>query len=183
MADYTDNAFLASIKALDKVVLPAVDANDPLAAEQLRLVSGFLKFLRTRMPHLDQRHFFELNHYLTLAEDVAADARLVGVEVAQRLDAALAQARAVQASARPDAAAVQAASAALAAPISALVRSVADAETALRQRVEQKVVAGSRRWVDAQRAWFAPQGFELHADELPALDAALATSSPASAAP
>lgn len=76
MADYTDNALLASIKALNEVVLPALDPSDPLATEQLRLVAGFLKFLGARLPYVHDRNRFELEHYLALAGRLAADARL-----------------------------------------------------------------------------------------------------------
>lgn len=175
MADYTDNIFLASIKALDNVVLPAVDPADPLAGEQLRLVSGFLKFLRSRGPRLGLRLHFELGHYLSLAQDVAVDARLVSDEVSLRLESAIEQAVAMQRQACAPDSEIRAATAALAAPISALVRLVAGAEVGLRRRVEQKVVTGSKRWVDMQRSWFLPQGFELRPGDLPGLDESLAT--------
>ncbi|GAC1355290.1 MAG: hypothetical protein NVSMB34_08400 [Variovorax sp.] len=173
MADYTDNALLAAIKALEKVVAPAVNPADPLASEQLRLVMGFLKFLRLRLPDWHLRLVFELNHYLGLAEQLADHARLVSDEVSLRLHSAIEQARAVQ---RQDAAPpdeLRAATAALTAPISALARAVATADTGLRKRVEHRILAGSRQWVDMQRAWFAPQGFELRPDELPPLESLL----------
>ena len=183
MADYTDNALLASIKALDAVVSPAVDPTDPLAGEQLRLVSGFLKFLRARLFHVHDRNRFELEHYLALGEGLAADARLASPEVSQRLDSAIEEAQALLRRPRPAVDELRSATAALSAPISGLVRVVADADPVLRQRVEQAVLVGSKPWVDMQRAWFVLQGFELHADELPSLDEALrATSRPRAAA-
>jgi hypothetical protein len=176
MADTTDNVFLASIKALDKVVLPAVDPADPLAGEQLRLVSGFLKFLRSRVPHLGQRLRFELGHGLALARDVLPEARLVSDEVARRLDAAIDQATAAQAQASASEAQLRAATAALNAPVSVLVRLVGSGavDAGLCRRVERKVVEGSKPWVDMQRTWFLPQGFELRPGDLPGLDEALA---------
>ena len=177
MADYTDNALLASIKALDAVVSPAVDPTDPLAGEQLRLVSGFLKFLRARLFHVHDRNRFELEHYLALGEGLAADARLASPEVSQRLDSAIEAAQALLRRPRPAVDEFRSATAALSAPISGLVRVVADADPVLRQRVEQAVLVGSKPWVDMQRAWFVLQGFELHAEELPSLDEALRTPS------
>jgi hypothetical protein len=179
MADYTDNALLASIKALDQVVLPAVDPADPLAGEQLRLVSGFLKFLRSRLPAWHARQRFELQHYLNMAQQLAADARGVSDEVSQGLDAAIDAARTLQAREAASVAEIVDATAALAAPISALARTVATGPDELRRRVEREVMAGSKRWVDMQRAWFLPQGFELHAGELPSLDASLVACVPA----
>jgi hypothetical protein len=177
MADYTDNALLASIKALNEVVLPALDPSDPLATEQLRLVAGFLKFLGARLPYVHDRNRFELEHYLALGERLAADARLASAQVSQRLDRAIDDAQALLRSQRASVAEMRSAAAALSAPISGLVRVVADADPALRQRVEQTVLVGSKPWVDMQRAWFVVQGFELHPDELPSLDGALRASS------
>ena len=173
MADYTDNALLASIKALNEVVLPAVDPSDPLATEQLRLVAGFLKFLRTRLPQVQDRNRFELEHYLALGERLAGDARLASPQVSQRLDEAIEDARALLRSQTASVADLRSATAALSAPISGLVRVVAHADPVLRERVEHAVLIESKRWVDMQRAWFVVQGFELHPDELPRLDEAL----------
>lgn len=173
MADYTDNALLASIKALNEVVLPAVDPSDPLAVEQLRLVAGFLKFLGARLPYVYDRNRFELEHYLALGERLAADARGASTQVSQRLDKAIEDAGALLRGQRASVAEMRNATAALSAPISGLVRVVADADPVLRQRVEQAVLVGAKPWVDMQRAWFVVQGFELHPDELPPLDEAL----------
>ena len=183
MADYTDNALRASIKALNEVVLPSVDPTDPLAGEQLRLVAGFLKFLRARLSYMHDRNRFELEHYLALGERLAADARLASTQVSRRLDKAIEDGQALLRSDRASVDEMRSASAALSAPISGLVRVVADADPALRRRVEQTVLVGSKPWVDMQRAWFVVQGFELHPDELPPLDEALrATARPLAAA-
>ena len=184
MADYTDNALLASIKALNEVVAPAVDPTDPLAGEQLRLVAGFLKFLGTRLPYVYDRNRFELEHYLALGERLAADAQRASPPVAQRLATALVDARALLQGRGASVDEMRSATAALSAPISGLVRAVADADPALRRRIEQAVLAGSKPWVDMQRAWFVVQGFELHPDELPPLCEALKAASrpPAAAA-
>lgn len=169
MADRNDGALQAAIKALEQAVLPAVNPADPLAGEQLRLAIGYLKLLRTRLGHVEDRALFELQHYRDMAASLHDDARAEGGEIARRFDEALAlgtQAR------RP--ADVRAAAAALSAAVSGLVRAAADAVPERRQRIEHTVARQSRRWVDAQRAWFAPLGFELRPSQLPALDDALA---------
>lgn len=173
MADYTDNALLASIKALEKVVLPAVNPEDPLAGEQLRLVTGFLKFLRGRLPYWHHRCFFELNHNLALAELVVPDAREVNAEVSARLDNAIDMALQLRAQQSPALDAVGVASQALAEAVSGLVRALPLADAERQRRVEKNVLAASKRWVDMQRAWFLPQGFEMNPDELPSLEYAL----------
>ena len=173
MADYTDNALLASIKALDNVVRPALDPNDPLASEQLHLVTGFLKFLRTRLPHWHSRHLFELEHYRTMAEHVLNDAQSVSTDLSGRLEAAISKAKAVEHQDKAALSEIRSHVAELSMTISALVRSAADSDTEVRERIEKSILAHSKKWVDMQRSWFAPQGFELHPEELPPLDAIL----------
>jgi hypothetical protein len=175
MADYTDNALLASIKALEQVVMPALDPADPLAGEQLRLVTGMLRFMRKRLPDWHQRQRFELAHYLGLAQALAPDARTASAEVSQRMDAAIAHALALAGAPAPAVADIRSASAALSSAISGLARAVAEAEPGLRGRVEHAILAGSKRWVDMQRAWFLPQGFELRPGLLPELGPHLAS--------
>lgn len=174
MADTTGNAVRAAIKALDEVIAPALDPAQPLAAEQLRLVRGLLDFLGARVALLHERHRFELEHYAALAQQLAADAAQVSGEAAATLAAALAGAAPVRADPLASNDAMAAATAPLAAAASALVREAAGAEPALRRRIEQAVIRGARPWVDVQRAWFAPRGFELEPDTLPPLADALA---------
>jgi hypothetical protein len=173
MADYTDNALLASIKALDNVVRPALDPNDPLANEQLHLVSGFLKFLRTRLPHWQSRNHFELEHYRTMAEDVLGDARTACPDLSVRLEQAISRAKSVALREGAAASEIQSNVADLSMTISELARMVADSDPDLRARVESTITVRSKRWIDMQRSWFLPQGFDLHPDEVPSLDAIL----------
>lgn len=168
MADRNEAALQAAIKALELAVSPAVDPADPLASEQLRLVIGYLKLMRGRLGHVEARARFEFEHYRVLVQALQADAASVSGDVAGRFELAQALARDAGSPAQR-----RAATAALASAVSGLVRAVADAPTDLRARVERTVATQSRRWVDAQRAWFAPLGFELRPAELPALDDAL----------
>ena len=71
MPDYTDNSFRASIKALEDVVAPALDPSNPLAAEQLRLVSGFLRFFQERRHALAEYERAELAWHVDLLETLA----------------------------------------------------------------------------------------------------------------
>ena len=181
MADYTDNALRSSIKALDQVVLPALNPADPLASEQLRLVSGFLKFLRARLQYWHPRQLFELDHYLAMAREIAADARVLSAEVSARLDAAVEKAAAMQRQPLAPVADLAAATAALAAAVSGAARIAGTADDELRQRVERRVLEASKRWVDMQRAWFLPQGFDLHPADLPQLEELMSSHAPGAA--
>jgi hypothetical protein len=170
MADNTQNTLMAAIKALEQVIAPALDTSDPLASEQLRLVIGTLKVLGSRMDHLAARQEHEFQHHLRMGHALLGDARAVSPEIADRLEAALAEAAQLQAHGRPAPADKRRVTAALASPLSALAREAAAAPEEIRRRIEQHIVAGSREWVDMQRAWFLPHGFELRPSELPALD-------------
>ena len=158
MADYTDNALLASIKALNEVVLPAVDPSDPLAGEQLRLVAGFLKFLGARLPYVHDRNRFELEHYLALGVRLAADARLASAQVSQRLDQAIDDAELCCSGPR-------ARSRRCAAPPGRCRRRSAawrgSSPTPTRRCAgasSRSSWSGSKPWVDMQRAWFVVPG-------------------------
>jgi hypothetical protein len=150
MNGHTSIALKAAAKALEEVIAPAVDGETPLATEQVQLVRGVLEFVEQRLDHEHALRRFELAHYLDLAREVglAPDSALrddPGASTAELRDAA----------------------AGVAAAISAHVRSSTDRHVLL------AVVSASRPFLDAQRAWFAPQGFEVDPYVLPSIDAAL----------
>lgn len=174
MADSADNALRACIKALTETIAPALDPKDPLAGEQLRLVLGFLSFFRQRMPLMHAREAFELQHALGLAQRLCDDARHLSPELAAALEQAIKQGLAVQQHPEPGLDALRNAAARLAAATSTLVRLCASATDAERAtRVQRTVLDASRAWLDLRRAWFAPQGFEIHPDQVPVLDQVL----------
>lgn len=173
--DHTDDGLAAAIKALDEVVAPAIDTANPLAVEQLRLVSRFLGFLRTRMPQEHARAHHELRHYLALAGELVPLAPVgAAVPVRQQLTQAVAAATPIAADPLATAPQLQQSIEALSASISTLVRHVAAAPEAVRAPVERTVVRASRSLLDAQRAWFLPMGFEPDLARVPALADALA---------
>jgi hypothetical protein len=175
MADRNDGALQAAIKALEQAVAPALDPADPLAGEQLRLVVGYLKLLRGRLGLIERRARFELQHHAAMAQALHDEFVAIGGEPARRAQAALMQAAPLLADPAADAQALRSTAALLAGAISGLVRAAADVEPGLRRRIEHQVAQQTRRWIDAQRAWFAPLGFELYAGELPSLNEALET--------
>lgn len=174
MIDHTDDGLRAAIKALDEVVAPSIDVSNPLAVEQLRLVSRFLGFLRSRMPYEHARVQHELRHYFALARDL--------VDLAPNDSPVCARdvlAIAIQASAplveqgTASTQQLQEAIKSLSAAQSTLVRHVADLPANVRDPVERAVVRASRSLLDAQRAWFLPMGFEPDAARVPSLEIAL----------
>jgi hypothetical protein len=176
MADHTDNGLIASIKALTDVVARSVDSTNPLAREQLTLVTRYLSFLRQRLPYQFERDRFELDHYLALAKALNGMAQNSATAGAPLLDSAVSAGEAVLLNARPTTAQVRSGIAQLTTAISVLVRCVAAAEPDFRRQVERTVTAASARLFDVQRAWYLPMGFEPDPKLVPTLEQALAAS-------
>lgn len=170
MADPIEAGLLAAVKALDDVVAGSVDPANPLAREQLKLVSRYLGFLRQRVPLGHERERFELRHALDLGRQLQGLGLPGGTP---QLDAAVE--RATRAAQQHDAtsAALRSAAAALNTAMSVLVRSAPDLPDAARRQVEQAIVKASRRLFDVQRAWYLPMGFEPDACAVPELEQAL----------
>ena len=172
MADHTIDALSAAARALDDVIFDAVDPGHPLAREQTRLVSKYLKLLHTRLEYAYDRNRFELSHYTDLGGDLLGDAATLSPAIAAALGTAVEQGqrlRELPGARAPD---LQAGAQRLAAIITALIRTAAGAEPARRQRVESAVLLASRSLLDAQRAWFLPQGWEPDPAVVPPIEGA-----------
>lgn len=173
MADHTDNALLAAIKALDEVVAPAVDPANPLAGEQLKLVSRYLAFLRSRLQFLADRDRFELHHYLGLAQELRSCASEKttpsSAEFAQAIELAELAGRRAQATARELRLAIKE----LTTTISMFVRYSTALEPVAIKRIESVVVRASKSLFDVQRAFYLAMGFEPDPHLVPDLAATL----------
>ncbi len=175
MADHTDNGLRAVIKALSDVVAPAIDPADPLAREQLRLAVDYLEFVRARLDALYGRERFELQHAVTLAEDL-----LSGSELGERaaLEAALAQGRALLGAAGSPPAALRAATAEISGLIRDVVRAVADTDRSTRAAVERKIISHAAERIRFERSWYLPLGFDPSPGDVDELAALLAAPEP-----
>jgi hypothetical protein len=174
MADHIDNGLIASIKALNDVVAQSIDNSNPLAREQLTLVTRYLGFLRQRLPYQFERDRFELDHYVALAKALTGIAQNSVVAGAPSLETVVNDGEAVLLNSRPTTAQVRSAIDNLTTAISVLVRCVADAAPDLRRQVERTVTKASASLFDLQRAWYLPMGFEPDPKFLPTLEQALA---------
>ena len=170
MADHTDNALRAAIRALDEVIYDAIDPNHPLAHEQTKLVSKYLQLILSRHAYAHDRHQFELSHYIEMSEQVKVDANLVSPAISLALDETLAKARELQKLSSTRDFDLQACSQKLAALLTALVRTTATVDHELRKRIERVILSGSKAFLDAQRAWFLPQGWESKPEMVPPID-------------
>ena len=174
MADHTDNQLRAAIKALRDVIAPAVDSADSLATEQLRLVTDYLEFLRERVDLLQDRRDFELRHHLDLARSLTHAAAGIDDPALLELEASIERAADVEREHRPRAADVADATAAVAAATTAVLRAADGWDDTVRRQVEALVIESSDAWIEAERAWFLPFGFDPSPTDVLPLEEALA---------
>jgi hypothetical protein len=158
MPDYSDNSFRAAIKALDDVVAPAVDRTNPLAVEQLRLVSQFLSFYRSRRPSILAYERAELELYRELSLELHAIVPDAHSELRNALLDAATKARSAGDGA--DANIVASLTSELTELISQLVDALQGAEPRVRREAERMIVERSGAVLELKRAWFSPLGFE-----------------------
>lgn len=170
MADHTLDMLHSAVRAMNEVVLPAVDRGHPLALEQATLVTKILELLEQRLPTWTARVRLELQQQLALAQALAGDARAVSPALADALDDAVARAASVAADLDATPAACNLATRELGGLAALLVQAAAHADTALRRRVESAVVAAADPVFKLQRAWFLPQGWEPDPGAVPPLE-------------
>ncbi|MGE0233584.1 MAG: hypothetical protein AB7O39_00375 [Flavobacteriaceae bacterium] len=173
MTDCTENDLRAALKALDDVIAPSIDAADPLAGEQLRLVVEYLAFLKSRIEFIADRDRFELAHNIALSRALAADAGKIDAGLAVQLEAAGDMARSVFETAGSGSAAMKRSAAMLAALIRELVRKAQHADVDARTRIERTVLDVSGARIEFERAWFLPLGLDPAPAEVEPLEIAI----------
>lgn len=171
MADRTRDGLRACVASLRTIIAPAVAVSgDKLAREQVGLIAKYLEFAIERVDHAEGRSRFELRHYDEMGRTIAALIAGVGMEDDGLADA-LATAGAVTARNAATKREIEDATADLQSALSRIVRALGEARDPLARPVAKTVLEGSRAIVTLQRAWFAPQGWEV---EPPGLEALLA---------
>lgn len=170
MANHADNDFRAAAKALMDVVAPAIDPQNPLARQQLKLVVDWLEFYRSRLPYNMDRERLELAVQLETAHEIMNAAP---ADTGTALQAAIAEATVVQERLGPRPPQVRAVTARLEDEISVVVRRSREFDEAARHDIERVVVLNTRHLLDAQRSWFLPQSIEPEPDAILPLDVAL----------
>lgn len=185
MADATDHALQAAVKALAEVVGPAVDPADALAVDQLRLAVSWLQFHGQRRPDERRMAWATLRQRLAFARAALAVLHTPGIAASPALarasDAlAAACAGAAEALVRHGAptGAWRTAAELIDTALSRAVDLLAEGPTALRGALAQVVIDHSRDSLMLQRAWFAPLGFEARPDAVPPLEALLSGAPP-----
>ena len=150
--DYSNISVRASIRALETVVGPAVQATaDSQAQDQLSLVVDALRFLELRMSILSERNEFVTRTAVYLAGELACVVASTDSGIAAELRSARREEDATGA-------------------VRDLLRrwpSLVDEDT--RRSIARLVLASERRRVEADRAWFAPLGFDPEPESIPSL--------------
>lgn len=174
-AGYLDNALRAATRALEDVVAPAVDPDNPLANEQLRLVLRFLALMQQRADFVEPRQRAELRAALALAQGVAPHAPGCGSDLAAALARAQGDAERLLGMQGADGQQLQQAADRLDAHVACTVRSAVRLDEASRQAIERAVLAGSARVLALRRAWLAPLALDPEPASVPDLHTLLRT--------
>ncbi|MCC6710062.1 MAG: hypothetical protein IT492_21090 [Gammaproteobacteria bacterium] len=152
-----------AIRALVEVIAPAVDAGNALAVEQTQIVIGMLQLMAARLPLQYQYDCDELVRLVDLSRALEdhdgrlATARAAGAEVLARAQATPQELLAAIRNLRKLSGAV----------ITAAYR---DGDDATRTSVSKHVLAHAEQQLLRERAWFAPQGWELQPESLPDIE-------------
>lgn len=170
MADHSLNAIRAAAKAVEEVILPALDPKHPLAREQAGLVARTLRLMEQRVDYAHARNRFELAQACDLGEALEAPPFAVSPGLDNALREAVQAGRELLASPQARPSQLHAATTALGELIAALVRTIDAVRPQALPQLERLVLEKSTAWLDMQRAWFLPQGWEPAPDTIPALD-------------
>lgn len=170
--DHSTNTLTAAMKSLSDGVRPAVDPADPLATQQLSLVTDYLGFLRGRLPYLHTRARVELRAAQDLAAQLRPHVPAVDAEAVQPLEDALAVAADVHELAPLTV--VESATAQILAVVREIVRAAPGAGPEVRRSVERAVFEDSERMSGFYRSWYLPLGFDPYPGEVRALDDVIA---------
>ncbi len=153
-----------AIRALTEVVMPAVDPDNALAVEQLQVVLGTLQLMAARLPLRFRYDCDELARLLELGHALGDKDESALTKASNNAAQVLARAQA-----GPDE--VLGAIRALRVLSGALITEVyRDGDETQRKRVTQLVLAHADEQLLRERAWVAPQGWEIQPESLPAIE-------------
>ncbi|MGQ0699590.1 MAG: hypothetical protein ACT4PZ_15280 [Panacagrimonas sp.] len=164
------------IKALSDVVLPALDPQNKLAQEQVRLVMGVLALMAKQLPLQFRFDCDELARLIEFSNELQTLAKGGGETLAAA--AALAESAkaasltAERAKAGPDE--VERAVRDLRAATGNLITKVyEDGEGSSRDRIQESVLAMSKEQLLRERSWVLTQGWEPDPKAVPAIETLL----------
>lgn len=170
--DHTDVGLRAVVRALVDVVTPAVDAENALAREQLRLSIDYIEFVSQRLEYLQEREVFDLRNHLAMAREVGEIAGdLEGRAEGRRLGEAIAKGDAALSAGTPPMRTLKAATAGLAAAVADMVRIAPTLAPSVSTAIEKAVIRFSKERIAFERSWYRPLGFDPDSEGVPSVRA------------
>ena len=157
-----------SLRALGEIVAPALAGADKHVIEQLHLVMAALGFMHARLASAVGFQRAELENYIALSEEAAANFRQHRGGDCEPLVGAVSAARSALLSSTGEADCLQQSTRRLRELVAALIgQSRSDAEAADLQTL---VLARSGEMLSNARLWCLPLGFEIDPEALPERD-------------
>lgn len=161
------------IKAMNDVVLPAVDPQNKLAQEQVRLCMGLLGLMARQLPlqfRFDCEELARLCAYSDELQRIASDGRQTEAAIADLKQKTLsASATLERATVSPHD--VEQAVRSLREATGSLVSSVfRDSDSAVQDRVQRATLAMSKEQLLRDRAWVITQGWEPDPKSVPPIE-------------
>lgn len=165
------------LKAMNDVVLPAVDPNNKLAQEQVRLCMGLLGLMAKQLPlqfRFDCDELARLTAYSAELQRIAAGGAQTREAVAA-LASSTVKASALLERAKVAPSEIQQAVRMLREGTGALISSVfRDGDAAAQDRVQKATLAMSKEQLLRERAWVITQGWEPDPKAVPPIEELLA---------
>ncbi len=157
------------IKAMNDIVLPAVDVDNRLAQEQARLIIATLQLVAKRLPIAYRYDRDELGRYLALSRDLLAQ---VGTSLSDplvsHLEQLLSEGADVFERARAEPAELEQSVFALRAAVGDLIQETRTRnDTRCRAAVRKLVLAAAKVELDRERALVVDIGFEADPNDMP----------------
>ena len=164
------------LKALTDVVLPAVDPNNKLAQEQVRLCIGTLQIMASRMPLAFQFDCDELNRLLELADGLqkAVPGKAGVGDALAALDAAKDRAAGTLDRARAGPEEIETAAFELRETIGALIPQLyANNDLDALKDISKLITGNAREQLVRDRSWLIGQGWEADPKAIPPIETLL----------
>ncbi len=165
------------LRAMQDVVLPAIDPRNRLALDQANIVVGNLRILLDQCDKAYQYEWAELREYFALVSAMSESARASSgaADSLAAADAALAASSQLVGLAIPTQAELVARVRELKQAADTLLRAAYEHGTPQhRSRVDRLVHEQAQRQLTRERVWFRKAGFELDARALPTMDEVIA---------
>lgn len=162
-----------AIRAMQDVVIPAVDPSNKMATEQAGLVVAMLQLLEQTLPLAYRYDCDELSRSIALAEDLRG--ALGGVPALEAISGQLAAsttaARDTLSRAQADPGELELACRDIRAAISGLVTAaISEAPPQEREAVMRLTIGSSKEQLLRERSWVISQGWESEPEKLPAIE-------------